>query len=250
MACWGNTAFVRDEPGRAAITTDGTWATPTAEGHHWGTVCPTDPDYRVALLDRIDSAVAGGAERGEPPVVHGDSFYHCDRCRAQCAASDLGGRDAWQSAVISAFVGAAADRGAYNLLVTLYPDPYLGTSAGAPVSTPTLASSVDGSAVPLYGNRHGTTYWVESLALGSPANSTDLTRRSPSGCRLSGSTQIGSWTSHVSSTPTLTAWSTGPAGVTATRSWRRSGASAGLICRRRPPDRALSRSATWRALRP
>lgn len=49
VACWGNTKIVRDDPERAAITAQGTRATPETEGHHWGTVCPTDPDYRARL---------------------------------------------------------------------------------------------------------------------------------------------------------------------------------------------------------
>ncbi|SIS11786.1 hypothetical protein [Natronorubrum thiooxidans] len=167
VACWGDTATVRDEPARAAVTADGTRATPDAEGHDWGTVCPTDPDYRDKLLERLERVGAVGDVRLTTPGFPGASFCHCERCDREFAASDHEDRDTWRTAVIADFVAAAAERVEGDLLATLYPDPYPGNlRERAGVDPGSLAPFVDGFVVPLCGVGYGTTYWVESLARG------------------------------------------------------------------------------------
>ncbi len=167
IACWGDTATVRDEPARAAVTADGTRATPDADGHHWGTVCPTDPDYRAALLERIERVGAMGDVRLTTPGFPGASFCHCERCDREFAASDHEERDAWRTAVITDFVAAAAECVEGDLLATLYPDPYPGNlRERAGLEPSALAPFVDEFVVPLCDVGYGTTYWVESLARG------------------------------------------------------------------------------------
>ena len=167
IACWGDTATVRDEPARAAVTADGTRATPDADGHHWGTVCPTDPDYRAALLERIERVGAVGDVRLTTPGFPGASFCHCERCDREFAASDHEERDAWRTAVITDFVAAAAECVEGDLLATLYPDPYPGNlRERAGLEPSALAPFVDEFVVPLCDVGYGTTYWVESLARG------------------------------------------------------------------------------------
>lgn len=164
VACWGDTATVRDEPERAAVTADGTRATPVTEGHHWGTVCPTDPDYRDGLLERVGAV---GDVRLTTLGFPGSSFCHCKRCERQFDASDHEDRDAWRTAVITDFVADATERVEGDLLATLYPDPYPGNlRERAGLDPAALAPVVDGFVVPLCGVGYGTTYWVESLARG------------------------------------------------------------------------------------
>jgi hypothetical protein len=83
VACWGNTELVHEHPDRAAVTAGGERATPAAEGHHWGTVCPTDPDYRAAILDRIEEVGARGATSGSPRWA-----FRARRSAGVTAASD------------------------------------------------------------------------------------------------------------------------------------------------------------------
>lgn len=167
VACWGDTATVRDEPDRAAVDADGTRATSDAEGHHWGTVCPTDPDYRDGLLERIERAGAGGDVRLTTLGFPGNSFCHCDRCERRFDASEFGDRDAWRTDVITDFVAEAATRVEDDLIATLYPDPYPGNlQERAGVDPHALTTHVDGFLVPLCGPGYETTYWVESLARG------------------------------------------------------------------------------------
>jgi hypothetical protein len=80
IACWGDTETVRDELDRAAITATGIRATPDAEGHHWGTVCPNDHDYRTELLERIAAVGAESDVRLTTPGFPGKRFCHCNRC--------------------------------------------------------------------------------------------------------------------------------------------------------------------------
>lgn len=175
IACWGDTATVRDEPERAAVTADGTRATPDADGHHWGTVCPTDPDYRAALLERIERVGAMGDVRLTTPGFPGASFCHCERCDREFAASDHEERDAWRTAVITDFIAAAAECVEGDLLATLYPDPYPGNlRERAGLEPSALAPLVDEFVVPLCDVGYGTTYWVESLARGFAHELEDL----------------------------------------------------------------------------
>lgn len=163
VACWGDTETVREEPDRAAVAADGTRATPEADGHHWGTVCPTDPEYRADLLERIDRLE--GDVRLTTLGFPGDSFCHCDRCDSEFAASDHDDRTAWRTAVVTEFVADVADRVDGELTATLYPDPYtLQERAG--LDPQALASHVDGFLVPLCSTSYETTYWVGSLARG------------------------------------------------------------------------------------
>ena len=167
VACWGDTETVREEPGRAAITADGLRATPETEGHHWGTVCPSDADYRAELLDRIETVGEVSDVRLTTPGFPGAAFCRCERCERRFGTSDHDDRVAWRTDVISTFVSDAARRVANDLLVTLYPDPYPGNlRRRAGLDPQTLASSADGFLVPLCSISYETTYWVESLARG------------------------------------------------------------------------------------
>ena len=167
VACWGDTATVSDDPDRAAVAADGTRATPEAEGHHWGTVCPTDPDYREALLDRIERVGAVGDVRLTTLGFPGDAFCRCERCDRLFAASHRGDRVEWRTDTITRFVADAADRVDGELVATLYPDPYPGNlRERAGLDPDALAAHADGFLVPLCGVGYATTYWVESLARG------------------------------------------------------------------------------------
>lgn len=167
VACWGDTATVRDEPDRAAVDADGTRATPDAEGHHWGTVCPTDPDYRAATLERIADVGAVGDVRLTTLGFPGDGFCRCERCDRLFAESDREDRTTWRTDVISDFVADAADRVDGDLYATLYPDPYPGSlRERAGLDPQALATHVDGFLVPLCGPGYETVYWVDALARG------------------------------------------------------------------------------------
>ncbi|OVE85293.1 hypothetical protein [Natronolimnobius baerhuensis] len=167
VACWGDTATVRDDPTRAAVTADGVRATPDARGHHWGTVCPSDSEYREALLERIERVGSVGDVRLTTVGVPGASFCHCERCDHAFDESDHTDRGVWRAALITAFVADAAERVTGDLLVTLYPDPYPGHLRERTGLEPAaLEPHVDGFVVPLCGVGYGTTYWVESLAQG------------------------------------------------------------------------------------
>ncbi|NHN61569.1 MULTISPECIES: hypothetical protein [Halorussus] len=167
VACWGDTQVVADDPERAAVAGDGTRATPDAEGHHWGTVCPTDSDYRAGLLDRVETVGAAGDVRLTTVGFPGAGFCRCSRCDRQFAAIDRDDRVAWRTETVTEFVRDASDRVAGDLLVTLYPDPYPGNlRERAGLDPESLAPLVDGFLVPLCGIGYETTYWVESLARG------------------------------------------------------------------------------------
>lgn len=167
VACWGDSATIRDEPARAAVTADGTRATPAARGHHWGTVCPTDPDYRSALLERIERVGMVGDVRLTTLGFPGDDYCRCARCERRFVASDRADWTAWRTETITSFVEAAAGRAEGALLATVYPDPHPGhLRERAGLDPEALAPYVDGFLVPLCGIGYATTYWVDSLARG------------------------------------------------------------------------------------
>lgn len=167
IACWGDTEAIRSGQNRAAIAADGTRATPETDGHHWGTVCPTDPDYRTALLDRIETVGAVGAVRLTTLGFPGADFCRCDRCGRQFETSDFDDRLAWRTETITRFVREARNRVNGDLIATLYPDPYPGNlRERAGLDPQKLESHVDGFLVPLCSISYETTYWVESLARG------------------------------------------------------------------------------------
>ncbi|WP_459194904.1 hypothetical protein [Halosimplex sp. J119] len=175
VACWGDTETVRESPERAAVTDDGTRAAPDVEGHHWGTVCPTDSDYRAALLERIEEVGTVGDVRLTTPGLPGDDFCRCERCERLFSESEFGDRVAWRSAVITDFVADAGERVDGEVVATLYPDPYpdhLRERAG--LDPAALSDHVDGFLVPLCGTGYETTYWVESLARGFASEIGDL----------------------------------------------------------------------------
>ncbi|WP_254864260.1 hypothetical protein [Halovivax gelatinilyticus] len=174
VACWGDTETVRRAPDRAAVDAEGTRATPDAEGHHWGTVCPTDPDYRNRLLDRISTVGATGDVRLTTAGFPGESFCRCDRCDERFEESEHETRAAWREAHLTAFVEAAAERVSGDLSVTLYPDPYPGSLRSRTGLTPeALSPHVESFLVPLCGD-YETPYWVESLARGFATRLADL----------------------------------------------------------------------------
>jgi len=167
IACWGDTGTIRDDSGRAAISADGTRAIPETDGHHWGTVCPTDPDYRAEVLDRIETVGTAGDVRLTTLGFPGTEFCRCDRCDRRFATSDFDDRIAWRTATITRFVRKAANRVNGDLIVTLYPDPYPGNlRERAGLDPRQLEPTVDGFLVPLCSISYETTYWVESLARG------------------------------------------------------------------------------------
>lgn len=167
VACWGDTQRVREDPGRAAVTADGTRATPDAAGHHWGTVCPTDTDYRDAVLERIQRVGAVGDVRLTTAGFPGPSYCHCERCEDRFTASGRDDRDAWRSDVMTTFVSEAAARVEGDLWVTLTPDPYPGNLRERRGLTPeALAPHADGFFVPMCSVDYATSYWVEVLARG------------------------------------------------------------------------------------
>ncbi|WP_290812708.1 hypothetical protein [Halovivax sp.] len=171
VACWGDTGTVREEPERAAVAADGSRATPDAEGHHWGTVCPTDPDYRDPLLERIERV---GDVRLTTLGFPGDAFCRCSRCEERFARSERTSREDWRADAITEFVAAAAARVDGDVLATLYPDPYPGNlRERAGLDPRALEPHVDGFLVPLCGD-YGTPYWVESLARGFGAELGEL----------------------------------------------------------------------------
>ena len=175
VACWGDTAAVRATPERAAISVDGARATPATEGHHWGTVCPTDPDYRTGLLDRIERIGAVADVRLTTLGFPGQAFCRCDGCERRFAASEHDDRNDWRTDVIATFVVEAAARVEGSLEATLYPDPYPGNlRERAGLDPQELAPHVDGFLVPLCDVGYETTYWVEALARGFARELSDL----------------------------------------------------------------------------
>ncbi|ARS90575.1 hypothetical protein [Natrarchaeobaculum aegyptiacum] len=167
VACWGDTAAVRDRPDRAAVTADGVRAVPATEGHHWATVCPTDSDYRDGVLERLEQVGRVGDVRLTTLGFPGDGFCRCGRCRQQFGASDHDDWTDWRTDVVTSFVADAAARVDGRLTATLYPDPYpnhLRERAG--LDPQALAQHVDEFLVPLCSIGYETTYWVESLARG------------------------------------------------------------------------------------
>ncbi|WP_415382866.1 hypothetical protein [Halosimplex sp. TS25] len=175
VACWGDTETVRESPDRAAVTGGGTRAAPDVESHHWGTVCPTDPDYRAGVLDRIADVGSVGDVRLTTLGFPGEDFCRCDRCERLFAESDCEDRVEWRSSVITDFTAEAAERVDGDVIATLYPDPYPGhLQERAGLDPAALAEHVDGFLVPLCGTGYETTYWVESLARGFASEVGDL----------------------------------------------------------------------------
>ncbi|WP_049927942.1 hypothetical protein [Halopiger goleimassiliensis] len=175
VACWGDTAAIRETPDRAAVTADGRRATPETDGHHWGTVCPTDPDYRAGLLERLERVGAAGDVRLTTLGFPGSAFCRCERCERTFAESEYDDRSAWRSAVVTEFVADASDRVAGDLLATLYPDPYPGhLRERAGLAPAALAPHVSEFVVPLCSPGYETTYWVETLARGFADELADL----------------------------------------------------------------------------
>lgn len=175
VACWGDTALVREDPSRAAVDDAGTRATPDADGHHWGTVCPADDAYRAGLLDRIETAGAVSDVRLTAIGFPGERFCRCERCEARFEASDHGTWTDWRTDAITGFVADAAARVEHEVVATLYPDPYPGSlQERAGIDPAALADHVDGLLVPLCDIDYGTTYWVESLARGFANETADL----------------------------------------------------------------------------
>lgn len=167
VACWGDTRLVEAEPDRAAMNEDGTRATTDLPDLHWGTVCPTDPAYREAMLDRIEEVGAVGDVRLTTVGFPDPSFCHCDRCESLFEASEHDDREPWRAEVVTTFVAEAAERAVGDLWVTLPPDPYPGNlRERRGIEPAALADHVDGFYVPLCSQRYETTYWVETLARG------------------------------------------------------------------------------------
>lgn len=167
VACWGDSATVRDDPDRAAIDADGNRASSATDGHHWATVCPTDPLYRDEMLDRLEAVGRVGDVRLSTIGFPGDGFCRCARCNRRFEESRFEERETWRVDVITDFVSDASDRIDGDLIVTLYPDPYPGNlRERTGVDPHELAPHVDGFLVPLCGIGYETVYWVETLARG------------------------------------------------------------------------------------
>ncbi len=167
VACWGDTAAVRADPSLAAQTADTTRAEPETEGHHWGTVCPTNETYRTTLLERISTVGGVGALRLTTPGFPGTQFCRCESCERKFNASDIDDWQAWRARTITQFIRDVRSHCTDELYVTAYPDPYPGNLRGRTGLDPKeLAALVDGFVVPLCSISYETTYWVESLARG------------------------------------------------------------------------------------
>lgn len=174
VACWGDTKAVHDDPSRAAVAADGTRAKPETEGYHWGTVCPTDPDYRAGLLDRLETIGANDV-RLTTLGFPGPEFCRCERCERQFETSDRDERVAWRTETVTRFVQEVSNRVSGDVIVTLYPDPYPGNlRERAGLDPQKLGAHVDGFLVPLCSISYETTYWVEALARGFARELGDL----------------------------------------------------------------------------
>lgn len=167
ISCWGDSETVAENPSRAAVTTTGERATPDTSRQQWGTVCPTDPEYRDLLLKRIEQVGSVGDVRLTTVGFPGEAYCHCSRCLSSYRKSSAANLSNWRVRTIHDFISTAASRCLGRLYLTLYPDPFPGSLVTRNGTDPArLAPIVDGFVIPLCDVDYQTTYWVEILARG------------------------------------------------------------------------------------
>jgi len=168
VACFGDTATVREEPDRVAVTSTGIRASSTRPEFNWDWVCPTDPAYREELLAVVERCVDLSPDlRLNTVGFPRESFCHCERCNRLFDGSAFDDRAAWRTHTVTRFVESVADRVPGDLYLTTHPDPYpgqLATRRGIDLAS--LESVVDGLVIPLCATTYETTYWLEIIARG------------------------------------------------------------------------------------
>ncbi|QSG11625.1 Uncharacterized protein HSBGL_1201 [Halapricum desulfuricans] len=168
LACFADTATVRERPALAARTRDGKLATGDRPDLDQSYVCPTSESYREGLLEMIaDAGRASGDVRLDDVGFPGAEYCHCDRCTRRFSDSEFEDRLDWRASVVTEFVAAARERVPGDLIVGLFPDPYPGhLYERSGIDLEALEPMVEEFVVPLYDPSYETTYWLEALASG------------------------------------------------------------------------------------
>jgi hypothetical protein len=168
ISCFGDNRTAEDQPDLVPVTEEGERATRERTYFDWAYICPTDEEYKEALLDLIETAADhGGDLRLDDVGFPREEYCHCERCERAFAESEFDDWLAWRASVITDFVERARERVDGRLFMTLYPDPYPGhLYERAGIDLDALSAVVDEFVVPLYDLDYGTTYWLEIIASG------------------------------------------------------------------------------------
>jgi len=168
VSCFGDNRTAGDQPDLVPVSETGERATRERTYFDWAYICPSDEEYKEALLDLVTEATDhSGDVRLDDVGFPREEYCHCERCREAFAESEYDDWLAWRASVITEFVERARERVDGRLFVTLYPDPYPGhLYERAGIDLDALSAVVDEFVVPLYDLDYGTTYWLEIIASG------------------------------------------------------------------------------------
>lgn len=171
IACFGDAATAASDPDTLTVTASGIQASAARPEFVWDWLCPTNPEYRDALLSVVADCVEASPDvRLNTAGFAREQCCHCDRCDHLFETSDHDDRMAWRTATITSFIERVRDRVPGDLYLTVHPDPYPGQLARRRgLDLATLDDIVDAFVVPLCATTYETTYWLEIIARGFDA---------------------------------------------------------------------------------
>jgi hypothetical protein len=127
-------------------------------------VCPTQPAYRVKVLDYIESLSREDITGVTLNLYHfpDQEYCVCPRCVEQWRQSGLNWTQ-WRAQTVTKFVQEAKARTKGTFAVEIYPDPVLAKERYG-LDLNAIADLVDYFHVPLSSRDYLTNYWVDMLA--------------------------------------------------------------------------------------
>ncbi len=184
ISCFGDNAAADENPDLVPVNPDGGRATRERRYFDWAYVCPSHDGYRRGLLEIVGDCVAVNPHvRLDDIGFPRPEYCYCDRCNKRFESwvrrrhehengpppkeTTIEDRYAWRADVVTEFVREASECIPGRTYMTLYPDPYEGhLYERAGIDLPAIEPYIDEFVVPLYDIHYGTTYWLETIAMG------------------------------------------------------------------------------------
>jgi hypothetical protein len=164
VTCFVDAKAIREDPSIAAVSKNGLALRKNRLFNSpFDYVCPTNPEYRIKILDYVESLSKGHVEGVTLNLYHfpEQEFCVCQRCMELWRKSGLNWTD-WRAKTITEFLQEAKTHVKGTFAVEMFPDPLMAKERFG-IDFQAIAELVDYFHVPLSSRDYFTNYWVDLL---------------------------------------------------------------------------------------